>query len=216
MVHVQKNKLLLASIVAVSFFGKQAQAVKGGALVHSAYQGSVSNCTAAGSMFPQFLVASVVVETACTLNAMREKRSLRTGTGCPLAGYSSEIMPGNVEAQAIITEDDRNEVIGQYNGLINNLQRNTSLKVNELQAIVPAKAGDSFKSVVTSTVVHRSVRIGRFGLHADVAEQDTKRNIVAQLWRAKWGVDLPSAKHTAATIGTLVLWSQAQKYMAKK
>ncbi len=226
MVHVQKNKLLLASIVAVSFFGKQAQAVKGGALVNSTYQSSVSNCAVAGALFPKFLAASVVVDTVWTLREMRKQKALRTGTGCPLGGYGSETIPGTVKQQAVLTEKDHQGVVRQYNSLVSRMKDGSTINIQALQPLATMSTEDESqqsplqsqqtKAVVTSNLTRKFLRVGRFELHADIAEKNAKSNIVAQLWGAKWGVDLPSAKHTAATVGTLVLWTQAQKYMAGK
>ncbi|MCX5923563.1 MAG: hypothetical protein NTU89_03255 [Candidatus Dependentiae bacterium] len=98
MVHVQKNKLFLASICAVSFFGKSAQAsnfcnqVKSStvAVASSINQKSSSACHSVASHIPGLVLTSVLLDSANLVAKSVAQRSVQRGQGCPVGGLVNE------------------------------------------------------------------------------------------------------------------------------
>lgn len=178
MVRVQKNKLLLAGICAVSFFGKQAQAsnfckqVRSSAvsLASSANDRSTAMCQSVASHVPGLILTSVLLETAQLTAQSIKNRSIQKGDGCPIGGLIND------NIAVTITESTKD--------------------VDDKDALT--------NSVKNKKLV--GVRVGRVAALAQLPH-DAKNRFEA-LVNADYGIQLPSFRNMAATLVTYLAFQK--------
>jgi hypothetical protein len=149
MVHVQKNKIFLASICAVSFFGKSAQAsnfckqVKSSAVAVASQvnQKSTSACHSVASHVPGLVLTSVLLDSAQLVAKSVAKRSLERGQGCPVGGLVNDKVVVSSESKQ---DAEGKEVVNQVCAQV------VGVRVGRVEAVaqVPADAKNKIQALI--------------------------------------------------------------------